>query len=86
MPLFLLGSLLLVVPLIIIILLGSVCSGNANSCFNAGTTRFIDTIFPYPMLAGGLFIGYGMKRVADSKAEESEDDDDTSAESHDPAE
>ena len=78
--LFVIGGILLVVPLILIISADSVCTGGATGCLSSSTIRIIDTIFPYPMLAGGLLIGYGMKKVADSKQEESEDEEDVPTE------
>jgi len=74
--LFAIGGILLVVPLILIISADTVCTGGAVGCPNSSTIRIIDTIFPYPMLLGGLLIGYGMKKVTDSKQEESEDEED----------
>ncbi len=67
---------MLVVPLIVTISADSACTGGATGCLSSTASRIIDTIFPYPMLAGGLLIGYGMKKVADSKQEESEDEED----------
>jgi hypothetical protein len=72
--LFVIGSLLLIVPLILIVFLGFACGDDTSACFGSSTARVIYTISPYPMLGGGLLIGYGMKRLADSRAEESEDD------------
>ncbi|MGA2874967.1 MAG: hypothetical protein ABSE82_05420 [Nitrososphaerales archaeon] len=74
--LFVIGGILLVVPLILIISADTVCTGGATFCLSSSTIRIIDAIFPYPMLAGGLLIGYGMKKIADSKQEESEDEED----------
>jgi len=72
--LFAVGGVMLVVPFILVLFEGSACMNAASTCLGSGTTRIINTIFQYPMLAGGLLIGYGMKRLADSKQGESEED------------
>ena len=74
--LFVVGGVLLVVPLIVVIFESSICSNSSSTCLNSGATKIINTIFPYPMLAGGLLIGYAMKRFADSKQAESTNEDD----------
>ena len=62
MRLFVIGGILLVVPLILIISADSVCTGEPLLS-DSSTIRIIDTIFPYPMLAGGRLIGYGIKKL-----------------------
>ena len=80
MRLFVNGAILLVVPLVVVISIDSVCAGGATGCLSSTTNKIIDTFFPYPMLAGGLLIGYGMKKLADSREEESEDEEDVPSE------
>ena len=75
--LFAVGGILLLVPFAFVLFEGSSCANATPTCLSSGTTKFINTIFPYPMLAGGLLIGYGMKRLADSKQAESEAQEDT---------
>ncbi|MHB2037671.1 MAG: hypothetical protein ACYCPW_13160 [Nitrososphaerales archaeon] len=75
--LFAVGGILLLVPFAFVLFEGSSCANATPTCLSSGTTKFINTIFPYPMLAGGLLIGYGMKRLADSKQAESEAEEET---------
>ena len=82
MRLFVIGGILLLVPIIVILFSDSTCVDGASTCLGSTTIRIIDTIFPYPMLGGGLLIGYGMKKLADSK-EESEDEEDVPPEQAD---
>jgi hypothetical protein len=69
---FVAGAILLLLPLIIVLAQNSTCVSGTFGCFGSDANRIIDAVFPYPMLCGGLLIGYGMKILADSK-EEKED-------------
>ena len=59
-------------PLLIIAWQGDVCATRTVSCLGPADNKLFDMIFPYLMLAGGLFVGYGMKRFADTQGEEME--------------
>lgn len=69
---FVLGGILLVGPLLIIAWQGDVCATRTVTCLGIADNKIFDTIFPYLMVAGGLFIGFGMKRFADAQREETE--------------
>jgi hypothetical protein len=64
--LFAIGSLMLVIPLGTILTENSMCRANASSCINSESYRYLVSSFPYVMIAGGLLIGYNMKRISDS--------------------
>ena len=56
-------------PLVFAITLGYPCNGGSTDCASSEYARMMNTFFPYPMIAGGLLIGYGMKKIADSSEE-----------------
>lgn len=72
--LLIIGVLLLLIPLTIVLSAGSSCNANGSGCISNGEDKIINDAFPFPMIAGGLLIGYGMKRIADSKREDDDEE------------
>ena len=76
--LFALGSLMLVIPFGTIVTENSMCRANAASCIHSDSYRYLVSSFPYVMIAGGLLIGYNMKRISDTiNYEEHDEEPDT---------
>jgi hypothetical protein len=69
-----LGAILLVSPLAVVVFQESACAGSQTHCFGDSVNKYVDTFLPYVMLSGGLFVGYSMKRIADSHIVETEDE------------
>ena len=58
---------MLVLPLALVLATNPVCPPSTETiCSTSSAYKFVLTFFPYVMLAGGLIIGYNMKRIADS--------------------
>ena len=62
----------MIVPLVMVAWQGDACVTKSVSCLGPAYNKVFDMVFPYLMLAGGLFVGYGMKRFADTQKEEAE--------------
>lgn len=76
---FTVGAALLVVPLIVIITLGSPACTQGPSvpsyCVSSSTFKFLSSFLPFVMVVGGVLIGYRMKKISDSlKPEDDEDE------------
>jgi hypothetical protein len=67
--LFSVGVTLLLAPVLIAIWQADVCAVRSVYCFVPIYGKMIDSILPYVMLGGGLFVGYGMKKLADTQRE-----------------
>ncbi|MCL4519124.1 MAG: hypothetical protein M1587_08010 [Thaumarchaeota archaeon] len=64
---FAIGGMMLVLPLALVLATNPVCTPNTETiCSTSSAYKFVLSFFPYVMLAGGLIIGYNMKRIADS--------------------
>ncbi|MFI5421882.1 MAG: hypothetical protein ACHQ1H_13015 [Nitrososphaerales archaeon] len=72
--LFVIGSLMLVIPLGTVLAENSACRGNSAECIHSEAYRYLVSSFPYVMIGGGLLIGYNMKRISDSINAEEEDE------------
>ncbi len=59
------GIALLALPILIVIFQVEVCTAKATFCLGVRDNKFIDSVFPYVMLTGGLIVGLGMKRLSD---------------------
>ncbi len=67
--LFVMGAILLLIPLIFILLVGGhACNVGVlvNSCTLPSNYRIMVPALPYLMVVGGVLIGYNMKRISDS--------------------
>ena len=63
---FAVGGILLVFPLALVVTTNPVCGIDSSAICSTPAYKFGLSFFPYLMLAGGLIIGYNMKRVSDS--------------------
>lgn len=68
------GTILLLSPIMVVVFQGSACSSFLTYCLGDNINKYVDAFLPYVMLAGGLFIGYSMKKIADSHIVEAEDE------------
>lgn len=57
---------MLVLPLALVVATTPACTSESGSLCSTSSYKFGLSFFPYVMLAGGLIIGYNMKRVSDS--------------------
>ena len=69
-----LGVILLVAPLAVVVFQESTCTGSQIYCFGDSINKYVDTFLPYAMIAGGMFVAYSMKKIADSHKVEAEDE------------
>lgn len=69
-----LGLILLLFPITVVVTQDSACAGSQTYCFGGNINKTADSFLPYVMLSGGLFIAYGMKKIADSRRVEAEDE------------
>lgn len=72
-----LGLILLLSPVVLVVFQSSNCSSEKTLCFAENVNKYVDTFFPYLMLSGGLFIAFGMRKIADSLLVETEDEPET---------
>ncbi len=64
---FAMGAMMLVLPLAFVLSSSPQCAPiSGPMCSETSAYKFGISLFPYVMLAGGLIIGYNMKRIADS--------------------
>ncbi|MDG6995235.1 MAG: hypothetical protein JRN52_04855 [Nitrososphaerota archaeon] len=63
---FVVGGILLVFPLALVVTTNPMCGADSSTLCSTPAYKFGLSFFPYLMLAGGLIIGYNMKRVSDS--------------------
>ena len=71
---FSVGALMLVIPVGVVLSENSACKASPADCNRTDAYRYLVSAFPYIMIAGGLLIGYNMKRISDSMNEENLDD------------
>jgi hypothetical protein len=62
---FSVGAIMLVLPLALVVSSSPSCTPG-SVCSKSNVYRFGYTLFPYIMIAGGVIIGYNMKRLSDS--------------------
>jgi hypothetical protein len=72
--LFVIGSLMLAIPLGTVLAENSACRANSAECIHSDAYRYLVSSFPYVMIGGGLLVGYNMKRISDSINAEEEDE------------
>jgi hypothetical protein len=71
---FVLGAVLLFVPLILVVGFSSIaCNVGTSSCIPF-LYKMLFPALPYVMIVGGVLIGYNMKRISDSLLPEDEDE------------
>jgi hypothetical protein len=78
---FVIGALLLVIPLFLVLFVGEPCAGllpGLSGIPICATLLYKQVVaaLPYFMLVGGVIIGYNLKRVSDSLLPPVEEDDD----------
>lgn len=57
---------MLVLPVVLVFATNAPCTSESGSVCSTAAYKFGVSFFPYVMVAGGLIIGYNMKRVSDS--------------------